>query len=142
MIGGGATGVEEADDPLVWLCHPGDGPEPVVAVAVDVPVVAVVTVWFVVGVTTVWAFGGAGAVTGPVVVADPVVVGAVDVVSFVAVVFPPGGKTVTGCLEGDGTTEQERIRDLTPRAVLRSSAAGGRQPGIAPRTARPRTRRI
>ena len=142
MIGGGATGVEEADDPLVWLCHPGDGPEPVVAVAVDVPVVAVVTVWFVVGVTTVWAFGGAGAVTGPVVVADPVVVGAVDVVSLVAVVFAPEGEMVTGRVDGDGTSEQERIRGLTPRASLRSSATGGRQPGIAPRTARPRTRRI
>src|ERR1700733_9879373 len=130
MTGGAATGVGEADDPLVWLCHPGDGPEPVVAVPVDVPVVAVVTVWFVVGVTTVWGFGGAGAVTGPVVVPDPVVVGAVDVVSLVAVVFAPEGETMTGCLDGDGTTAQERIRGLIPRAVLRSSATGGRQPGI------------
>ena len=103
MIGGGATGVGAAGDPLVWLCHAGDVPEPVVAV------VAVVTFRFVVGVTTVWAFGG-DAVAGPVVVADPDE-GAVVVVSFVAVVFAPDGKTVTGCLDGDGTTAHERIRD-------------------------------
>jgi hypothetical protein len=110
-----------------------------VPVAVPEPVVAVVAVVAV----------GAVAVDGPAVVVqlvvDPVVAdpraGAVEVVSFVAVVFVPGGTTTTGCLDGSGLTAQERIRGLTPRAAPRSSAAGGRQPGIAPRTARPRTRR-
>jgi hypothetical protein len=117
---------------LVWLCHPGDVPEPVVAVVVVVAVDAVVTVWFLVG-------GGAVAVVGPVAVTDPLV-GVVDVVSLVVVVSVPGLTTTGRCPSG-GAGAQRMVWRLLPPAVLRTQAKGGRQPGIAPRTARPRTRR-
>jgi hypothetical protein len=64
----------------------------------------------------------------------------VDVVSLVAVVFG-AGLTTTGGLDNTRPAPQERILVFPPGATLRSSATGGRQPGIAPRTARPRTRR-
>jgi hypothetical protein len=118
MIGGALTPCGAG---LVVLCQLVVGPELAVVDA------AVVTV----GVETVvvdWAVGLEE-------VADPV-----DVVSFVAVVFG-AGLTTTGGLDNTRPAPQERILFLPPGATLRSSATGGRQPGIAPRTARPRTRR-
>jgi hypothetical protein len=130
-IGGGAASAP-AGGALVWVCHPRDGPAPDVAAVVVVAVVAVVTVWFVVGV-------GVVAVVGPVAVTDPLV-GVVDVVSLVAVVSVPGLTTTGRCPSG-GIAPQRMVRRPLPPAALRTQATGGRHPGIAPRTARPRTSR-
>ena len=115
-IGGGWTGVGPAGDALVVVPVPVAVPEPVVAVVVD------------------------GPVTDVQLVVDPEVADPVVVVSFVAVVLGPGATTTGWCPSG-GAGEQETIRGVTQPALLGSRTTGGRQPGIAPRTARPRTRR-
>lgn len=116
--------------------------EPVVVpdpVAVDVPVPVPVPVAVAVAVAGVVTVAVAGGACGAVVFVQPLA-GPVDVVSFVAVVLA-GGPTTIRWLSGRWRIPQERISGLPPRVTLRTSATGGRQTGIAPRTDRPRTRR-